>query len=379
MPDNAPRRWDFFISYTAVDRAWAEWIAWELEEAGYQVLVQAWDFVPGSHWTTQMREGIVGAQRTVAIISPHYLTSVYGQAEWEATYRADPKGFTRKLIPVRVEDCPRPDLLAGVVSFDLFGYSPETARDRLLGKISEALAGRAKPATAPAFPGGRAATEPAPPTVVQPPQRVPPPTAPAFPGPVDPPRRRQRRDVEERISSAKILVAGSGTGRDAFIGSVSDIGYLTTELASTPDRRDLGPQPERVPDTVPISFGRIAVNDELVLYLFGTPDQIRLWFLWDDLTEGAIGAVVLLDGERLTDGCASIDYFEHRQLPYLVAVDCSGGGSDSVPDIRDVLQLRPDVPVLPYVVDHRESTKRVLISLVEHAHAVRRARVPASV
>lgn len=145
--------WDFFLSYTAADVAWAVWIAWELETAGYRVLVQAWDFVPGSHWITRMQQGTVGAERTLAIVSQAYLGSVYGQQEWEAAFRVDPSGFIRKLIPVRVEDCDRPGLLGGVVSFDLFDCSPEVARQRLLSKVAESVAGRAKPESAPDFPG----------------------------------------------------------------------------------------------------------------------------------------------------------------------------------------------------------------------------------
>jgi hypothetical protein len=119
--------WDFFISYTMADQAWAEWTSWQLEEAGYRVLVQAWDFVPGSHWTTGMGEGITHAERTLAIVSRAYLGSVYGRAEWQAAYRADPQGLGRKLIPIRVEDCDRPGLLGEVVSFDLFDCPTGTA------------------------------------------------------------------------------------------------------------------------------------------------------------------------------------------------------------------------------------------------------------
>jgi hypothetical protein len=171
--------WDFFLSYTAADLAWAEWIAWELEAAGYRVLFQGWDFVPGSHWMTRMQQGAAHAERTLAIVSRAYLKSVYGQQEWEAAYRADPGGFTRKLVPIRVEDCDRPGLLGGVVSFDLFGCSREVARRRLLSKVAESVAGRAKPESAPDFPGR------------------PPAPAPQLPGwvrrPADPPRRADCR------------------------------------------------------------------------------------------------------------------------------------------------------------------------------------------
>jgi hypothetical protein len=150
---DASTSWHFFISYTNADREWAEWIAWQLEDAGYQVLLQAWDFVPGSHWTVRMDDGIRDAERTIAVLSHEYMSSVYGQAEWQAAYPGDPQGFARKLIPIRVEHCPRPGLLDSVVSFDLFGLSPAAARDRLIAQIETAPSGRAKPSAEPTFPG----------------------------------------------------------------------------------------------------------------------------------------------------------------------------------------------------------------------------------
>ena len=152
----SPGEWDFFVSYTQADRAWAEWIAWTLEEDGHRVLVQAWDFVPGSNWIQQMHAGVRDAARTIAVLSEDYLRSVYGGAEWQAAWASDPGGQERKLLPVRVSDCRRKGLLAGIVSVDLFGLSEVTARGRLRSMVGRALAGRAKPGRAPGFPGGRA-------------------------------------------------------------------------------------------------------------------------------------------------------------------------------------------------------------------------------
>ncbi len=147
-------RWDFFVSYTEADKAWAEWIAWQLEtEAGFKVLIQAWDLVPGAHSMTQMGVGIRGSDRTLAVLSHAYLHSVYEQAEWQAAYRHDPGGVARKLIPIRIEECPHPGLLDGVVSFDLFGLSVDQARARLFTNIQSALKGRGKPDSEPIFPG----------------------------------------------------------------------------------------------------------------------------------------------------------------------------------------------------------------------------------
>ncbi|MEG3634902.1 FxSxx-COOH system tetratricopeptide repeat protein [Micromonospora palythoicola] len=148
--------WDFFISYTQSDRAWAEWIAWLLEEDGHHVLVQAWDFVPGTHWVQGMQDGTTRAARTIAVLSPDYLTSVYGGAEWQAAWAADPAGRDRKLLTVRVKECERPGLLANVVGIDILGLPEAKARARLRAMVMRAMAGRAKPTSPPAFPGGRA-------------------------------------------------------------------------------------------------------------------------------------------------------------------------------------------------------------------------------
>jgi tetratricopeptide (TPR) repeat protein len=149
--------WDFFVSYTQADRPWAEWIAWMLEEDGHRVLVQAWDFVPGSNWLQGMQAGTRDAARTIAVLSPDYLESVYSSAEWQAAWAADPVGTDRKLLVVRVRACERPGLLAGVVGVNLYGLAEADAAARLRRMAADALAGRAKPSTAPSFPGaGRA-------------------------------------------------------------------------------------------------------------------------------------------------------------------------------------------------------------------------------
>ncbi|EFC86650.1 toll/interleukin-1 receptor domain-containing protein [Parafrankia sp. EUN1f] len=145
--------WDFFISYTGADQQWAEWIAWQLEAAGYSVYVQAWDFVPGANWMNMMTRGIEHSQRTIAVLSYPYLNSVWGRAEWQAALRRDPDGFRRKVIPVRVENCPRPELLETVVSVDLFDLTEDQTTDRLLAGVEASLSGRRKkPEQAPPFP-----------------------------------------------------------------------------------------------------------------------------------------------------------------------------------------------------------------------------------
>jgi hypothetical protein len=146
-------RWDFFISYTQADRAWAEWIAWELDHAGYRVLLQAWDMLPGVDWRQAMQDGIRLAERTLAVLSESYLMSVHGEAEWRAAHEADPNGEFRKLVPVRIEACRRPEPLDKIVAFDLFGLPEDTARQVLLSQVAAIRVGYAKPRASPVFPG----------------------------------------------------------------------------------------------------------------------------------------------------------------------------------------------------------------------------------
>ncbi|WP_347176877.1 TIR domain-containing protein [Parafrankia sp. EAN1pec] len=147
---------NFFVSYTGVDEAWAEWIAWVLEEAGYTTRLQVWDFGPGSRFVDQMHQAAQQAQRTVAVLSDAYLGSRFGAAEWQAAWADDPDGRIGKLLVFRVEDCPQPGLLGQLVSVDLFGVGQEAAAGRLL---AAARGERGKPSTRPVFPGGRAVSE----------------------------------------------------------------------------------------------------------------------------------------------------------------------------------------------------------------------------
>ena len=148
--------WDFFVSYTQADQAWAEWIAWVLEEVGFRVLLQAWDFAPGSNWVACMNKGVSRARRTIAVLSENYLQSVYGAAEWQAAWVADPDGHDRKLLVVRVVECERPGLLNQANSLDMFARSEAQARAELLRAAHMATTGeRAKPGSPPPFPFNR--------------------------------------------------------------------------------------------------------------------------------------------------------------------------------------------------------------------------------
>ena len=186
--------------------------------------------------------------------------------------------------------------------------------------------------------------------------------------------RRAPAQTRPELVALKVLIAGGfGVGKTTFVGSLSEIPPLSTEEHMTVASigvDDADAVPDKQTTTVAMDFGRITVDDSMILYLFGTPGQDRFWFMWDELARGAVGAIVLVDLRRVDDSFAAIDYFENRGLPFVLALnDFPNTPVFSDAAVRDALVLTGDCPVLHLDAREAKSSRSALVALVEHTLA----------
>lgn len=269
---------DFFISYNKADQRWAEWIAWQLEGAGYSTVLQTWDFRPGSNFALEMHEAAQSANRTIAVLSPDFLRSQYTQAEWAAAFARDPSARQGVLLPVRVRDCAPGGLLSTIVYIDLVGLTEDAAKTRLLGGISIA---RSKPVLPPTFPTD----------VIQP-------TSPALPAKdsrlallhisgtlfvANQPDAIKRQALDSIPSLIRLRLRGSvplagflHTGDITYTGAQADYSYSSSELTKLCTNLAIAPSSDCyvVPGNHDVTWSMIGPADDVVLDGLNSQEQI---------------------------------------------------------------------------------------------------------
>ncbi|QDQ16118.1 ATP-binding protein [Streptomyces spectabilis] len=167
-----------------------------------------------------------------------------------------------------------------------------------------------------------------------------------------------------------MIAGGFGTGKTTMVRSVSDIRPLTTEETLTQASAGVDHLigvADKQETTVSLDFGRIGLNDRLVLYLFGTPGQERFWFLWNGLFKGALGAVVLVDTRRLASSFRAIEEMERQHVPFVIALNVFPDSTEHpVEEVREALDIPPHTPVITCDARDRASSRDVLIALIRH-------------